>query len=63
MTHECPAPGCIADVPFDKLACRTHWYAIPKHLRDALWNAWLDDDLERHAAIRAECVAFLEKRT
>lgn len=59
--HDCPAPGCEVRVAFDRLACRRHWYSILKSLRDALWRAWRDDDMERHAEIRAECVAFLEQ--
>jgi hypothetical protein len=22
------------------LMCRSHWYMVPKPLRDAVWNAW-----------------------
>lgn len=38
--HECPAPGCSRKVPFDQLACRDHWYALPKDLRDEVWAAF-----------------------
>jgi len=38
--HECPAPGCTLAVPRTMLACRGHWYAIPKSLRDAVWRAY-----------------------
>jgi len=24
------------------LMCRTHWYMVPKPLRNAVWNAWAD---------------------
>ena len=38
--HECPAPGCDRQVNYTMLACRPHWYAIPKSLRDAVWRTY-----------------------
>ncbi len=38
--HPCPGPGCGAQVARDQLACKHHWYMIPKPLRDAVWSAW-----------------------
>lgn len=38
--HDCPAPGCTRRVPYEQLACRSHWYAIPKMLRLAVWSAY-----------------------
>lgn len=38
--HECPAPGCDRLVDSQQLACRPHWYQIPKVLRDAVWRAY-----------------------
>src|SRR5258707_14580623 len=35
-THECPAPGCAAKVPFVMLACRPHWSAVPVELQRKL---------------------------
>lgn len=59
-THECPAPGCEERCPFDRLACRQHWYSIPKKLRDALWRAWQVGTVAEHAEARDACVKFLE---
>lgn len=41
-THECPAPSCTARVPYERLACPTHWFSLAKPLRDALWRAYND---------------------
>lgn len=38
--HGCPAPGCTKTVPREQLACRRHWYAIPRPLRDAVWTEY-----------------------
>lgn len=35
-THRCPAPDCPLDVPRSQFACREHWYALPKSLRDEI---------------------------
>lgn len=40
MSHECPAPGCVREVPTSMLTCRPHWYSIPLALRSAIWRAW-----------------------
>jgi hypothetical protein len=40
MTHECPGPGCEAQVPYEVLACSRHWYQVPKALRTAVYRAW-----------------------
>lgn len=57
-THECPYPGCQQRVPFEQLACRRHWYMVPKPLRDALWRAWRSDDMAEHSRVREEIVQF-----
>jgi hypothetical protein len=36
-THRCPAPTCTEQVSDAKLACRPHWYALSKPVRDAIW--------------------------
>lgn len=41
-THPCPARSCGVPVTHDKLACRRHWYTVPKDLRDKLWAAYSD---------------------
>lgn len=38
--HTCPRVGCQARVPDEMFACRPHWFSLPKHLRDAIWNAY-----------------------
>lgn len=39
-THECPGTGCTRRVAHGKLACRAHWFMIPRRLRDAVWDAY-----------------------
>lgn len=34
--HQCPAPGCKAQVPTYMLGCRTHWFKLPQDLRNAI---------------------------
>jgi hypothetical protein len=40
MSHRCPGPGCDAQVPYEMLACRRHWYQVPRALRNAVYTAW-----------------------
>ena len=41
MTHTCPASHCTKPVPADKLSCATHWFQLPKDIRDNVWAAYL----------------------
>lgn len=63
MTHVCPAPGCEEQVDRSMLACRAHWFSIPKPLRDEVWEAFLGDGpgSEQHFAAINACIDFLEK--
>ena len=38
--HTCHAIGCSVEVPPRMLFCRRHWYAVPKHLRDRIWQTY-----------------------
>jgi hypothetical protein len=64
VTHVCPAPGCTVDVDDEQLCCSRHWYSIPKHLRDELWNAYRSGTgigKARHLAAVDACIEFLEQ--
>jgi hypothetical protein len=39
--HTCHWPGCECAVPPAMWGCRAHWFKLPKHLRDAIWNAYV----------------------
>lgn len=38
--HECHWPGCNAQVPPAMWGCKTHWFMLPKRLRDKIWAAY-----------------------
>lgn len=38
--HHCHWPGCQAKVPPAMWGCRKHWYALPVHLRNAIWRTF-----------------------
>ena len=35
--HHCHWPNCNKSVPPAMWGCRTHWYMLPKYLRDKIW--------------------------
>lgn len=39
--HTCHWPGCTHQVPPAMWGCRPHWYTLPKHLRTAIWEAYV----------------------
>jgi hypothetical protein len=36
----CHWPGCAAQVPPAMWGCKSHWFALPKALRDKVWRAY-----------------------
>lgn len=38
--HTCHWPGCEKQVPPAKWGCTTHWFKLPKKLRDKVWAAY-----------------------
>lgn len=38
--HACHWPGCEHQVPPAMWGCRTHWFMLPKHLRDRIWRSY-----------------------
>lgn len=40
MSHTCHHPTCNVEVPPKMLACRAHWYALPRRIRDRIWRTY-----------------------
>lgn len=38
--HDCHWPGCGKQVPPAMWGCRSHWFQLPKRLRDKIWAAY-----------------------
>lgn len=38
--HRCHWPGCERQVPPAMWGCKTHWFMLPKHLRDKIWRTY-----------------------
>ncbi|HEX9551842.1 MAG TPA: hypothetical protein VF983_01440 [Streptosporangiaceae bacterium] len=36
----CPIPRCSRQIDPSRLMCRSHWYMVPKELRDQVWATW-----------------------
>lgn len=39
--HTCHWPGCQKQVPPARWGCSTHWFKLPKPLRNELWAAYI----------------------
>lgn len=39
-SHVCHWPGCNQEVPPAMWGCKTHWFMLPKFLRDKVWVAY-----------------------
>ena len=39
--HHCHWPGCEKQVPPAMWGCKAHWFRLPKHLRDRIWETYV----------------------
>lgn len=39
--HTCHWPGCEKQVPPAMWGCKPHWFALPKWLRNRVWEAYV----------------------
>jgi hypothetical protein len=56
--HRCPSPDCHTFVPMERLACTTHWFALPADLRVRL-NRTFRRNGQQHLAAYREALRFL----
>lgn len=40
MKHHCHWPTCTKEVPPAMWGCRTHWFTLPKSIRDKIWATY-----------------------
>lgn len=41
MKHTCHWPDCPKEVPPSMWGCKAHWFALPKFLRDKIWETYV----------------------
>ena len=55
----CDAPGCDTQVRRGILMCRSHWFQVPKPLRDAISQTWAAGQIRAWSANCIEARSFL----
>ena len=51
--HTCHSPGCPRPVPPRMFMCRTHWFALPKKIQDAIWSEYRrGQEIDKRASVR-----------
>lgn len=64
MGHECHHPTCKKQVPPEMMACKSHWFELPKNLRDKVWSAYVPgqeirkDPTPKYMQVYRECQSF-----
>jgi hypothetical protein len=60
----CRVAGCEVSHARNLFCCRAHWYALPKHYRDAVWSAYRGPGVFSNEYMQAaeNAEAFLEDR-
>lgn len=53
MMHTCHAHGCTRAVPPRMFACREHWAAVRRVLRDAIWKEYRPgQEIDKNPSLR-----------
>ena len=62
--RECRIEGCTAVHKRRLFCCQSHWFQLPKHMRDAIWSAYRRDGVLslEYAQAAENAEAFLEDR-
>src|SRR6266487_3853378 len=58
----CPVPACSERIDRSRLMCRSHWYQVPKALRDRVWATWrsgLGADSAKHKDAVSTAIATI----
>lgn len=63
-TRTCRIAGCEHTHPRSHFCCPTHWFMLPKGLRDAIWRAYRTTGVfsTEYAQAAENAEAFLEDR-
>lgn len=65
MKHLCHAEDCDVEVPPRIFMCKTHWFMLPKQLRDALWAEYVPgqeirkDPTREYLNVTRRCINFV----
>jgi hypothetical protein len=54
---QCRVNGCTNQHADDQLACRGHWFQLPKAVRDRIWRLFRNGPEDEH---REACFAALQ---
>lgn len=38
--HLCTWPGCRRPIPLSEWGCKSHWFTLPKEIRDEIWQGY-----------------------
>jgi len=66
ITHYCHWPGCRTPVSPKLWGCKRHWYALPKELRNKVWDAYVPgqeirkDPTGEYMDVMAELYAWIK---
>ena len=61
--RQCPGFGCSIMVADPKFLCSTHWFRVPKALRDLIWRLYRSErDSDAHVAAVSSAIRGVMRR-
>lgn len=58
----CLADGCSRQRKPSEIFCKQHWFALPKPMRDEIWEAHRTNNREASLTLIREAVKYLGRR-
>lgn len=55
--NQCPHPDCKTQKPREQYACRSHWFSLPKNIRDKIWSGYRSS-AEKWVSADKEAMAY-----
>lgn len=60
--NRCPAHGCKKRIQDGYAFCKTHWYMIPKAIRDEMWLAHNTKNREKSLELMMQAIRNIKKK-
>jgi len=68
MSHTCHAIGCNIQVPPKMFMCKSHWFALPKSMRDEIWKHYMPGQensktpTSEYINIATKCIDYIREK-
>lgn len=62
MAHHCHAIACKVEVPPAMLMCKSHWFKVPQHLRNRVWDEYRNGITKAYCEVAKQAVRAVAEK-